>query len=46
MARTELEDGTIVFMVGPFSDKAAAEALADFVKAMGIADVKVKNTEI
>ena len=32
-------DGVAVYVVGPFSDKAKAEELALFVKAMGISDV-------
>ena len=44
IARTELEDGTLVYMIGPFADKATAEALVDFVKAMG--DIQVFAEEI
>jgi hypothetical protein len=39
IARSETEDGTIIFMVGPFADKAQADSLVEFVKAMGISDV-------
>ena len=39
IARTELEDGTLVYMIGPFTDKAKAEELVAFVKAMGDAEV-------
>ena len=36
IARTVKSDGSVVFVVGPFSDKAKAEELALFVKAMGV----------
>ncbi len=39
MARTEREDGSVVYTVGLFDGKARAEAIADFVKAMGISEV-------
>ena len=39
IARTEADDGTIIFMVGPFADKTQADSLVDFIKAMGISDV-------
>ncbi len=39
MARFESEDGTLSYVVGPFSDKSKADAIVDFVKAMGIDDV-------
>lgn len=39
IARIETEDGTMIFIVGPFSDKAQADALAEFVRAMGIGEV-------
>ena len=39
IARTVAGDGTVRYVVGPFADKAKAEDLALFVKAMGVADV-------
>lgn len=39
IARVETEDGTLVFIVGPFDDKEKAEVLAGFVKAKGVQDV-------
>ncbi len=39
MARSESEDGTISYVVGPFDDKAGAEAVAEFAKAMGMSEV-------
>jgi hypothetical protein len=41
IARSESEDGTITFMVGPFADKAQADDLAAAVMEMGISDVSV-----
>ncbi len=41
IARSEAEDGTIIFMVGPFTDKAQAEELVAAVMEMGISDVSV-----
>ena len=41
IARSEAEDGTIIFMVGPFTDKAQADDLAAAVMEMGISDVSV-----
>lgn len=41
IARSESEDGTIVFMVGPFADRTQAEDLAAVVMEMGISDVSV-----
>ncbi len=49
MARKEREDGSISYIVGLFDDKAAAEAVVDFVKAMGINEVScvpVVNKEV
>ena len=43
IARVEKEDGTIVFVVGPFADKKKAENLVSFVKAMGLADIDIKE---
>ena len=41
IARSEAEDGTIIFMVGPFTDKAQADELVAAVMEMGISDVSV-----
>ena len=41
IARSEAEDGTIIFMVGPFTDRTQAEVLAAAVMEMGISDVSV-----
>ena len=41
IARSESEDGTIIFMVGLFADKAQADDLAAAVIEMGISDVTV-----
>ena len=38
IARVENEDGTKVYIVGPFSDKETAENLAAFIRAMGTSD--------
>lgn len=35
IARVEKEDGTKLYVVGPFADKTAAENLAGFIRAMG-----------
>ena len=43
IARVTGEGGMTVYVVGPFEDKAKADALADFVKAMGISDVTTKK---
>lgn len=37
IARVEKEDGTKIYVVGPFADKTAAENLASFIRAMGTA---------
>ncbi len=39
MARSESEDGTISYTVGLFGSKEKADALVDFVRAMGIGEV-------
>ena len=41
ITRSESEDGTIIFMVGLFADKAQADDLAAAVIEMGISDVSV-----
>ena len=40
LVRTEREDGTKVYVVGPFADKETAENLAGFVRAMGTSGAK------
>lgn len=40
IARVEMPDGTNMFVVGPFTDKAKADNLAAFVNAMGIGGAK------
>jgi hypothetical protein len=39
VARVETEAGTMYFIIGPYSNKAEAEKLAEFIKAMGIGEV-------
>ena len=39
IARVETEDGTQVFIVGPFDDKTQADNLVEFVKSKGSAKV-------
>lgn len=39
IARIETEAGVIYFIIGPYSDKAEAEKLAEFIKVMGIGEV-------
>lgn len=39
IARGLNQDGATVYIVGPFNDKAKADDLVEFVKAMGISDV-------
>ena len=39
IAKIETEDGVVYFIIGPFADKAKAEALAEFIKAMAIGEV-------
>ena len=36
IARVEMSDGTNIFVVGPFTDKAKADNLASFITAMGV----------
>ena len=40
IARVEMPDGANLFVVGPFTDKAKADNLAAFIKAMGFGDAK------
>lgn len=39
IARIEADDGTIIFVIGPFSDKADADALAEFVRTSDTSEV-------
>ena len=39
IARSETEDGRPSYIVGPFADKSQADAITEFVKAMGIHEV-------
>ncbi len=39
IARFEGQGGSVLYVIGPFDEKAKADALADFVKAMGISQV-------
>ncbi len=43
IARSETADGRAAYIVGPFGDKAQAESLVDFVKAMGEGEVYVNE---
>lgn len=45
IARVTGDGGMTVYVVGPFEDKTKADALADFVKAMGISDVTTKKVK-
>lgn len=45
IARVTGEDGATVYVVGPFEDKAKADALVDFVKAMGVSNVKTEKVK-
>ena len=45
IARSETEDGRPAYVIGPFSDKAKAEGLVSFVKAMGVDNVTVSEIE-
>lgn len=40
IARVEMPDGTNMFVVGPFTDKAKADNLASFISAMGVGDAR------
>ena len=39
IARSETEDGRVVYIVGPFAGKAQADSVVEFAKAMGISEV-------
>lgn len=43
IAKVEGEEGRTVYVVGPYSDKAAAESLVSFANAMGIGNVELKT---
>ena len=38
ISRRDNENGTVVYVVGPFADKEKAENIAGFVRAMGISN--------
>lgn len=46
IARTEAEDGTITFIVGPFDVKADADGLAEFINASGVSEVSAEVVAI
>lgn len=46
IARTEAEDGTITFVIGPFDVKADADALAEFINASGSSEVSAEVVAI
>lgn len=46
IARTEAEDGTITFVVGPFDVKADADALAEFINTSGASEVSAEVVAI
>lgn len=39
IARVQNQDGTTVYVVGPFSDKTKADSLVEFIKALGVSGV-------
>ena len=41
IARVQSGDGTVTYVVGPFDDRKAADALVQFIKAMGLNDVSL-----
>lgn len=41
IARVQSGDGTVTYVVGPFDDRKAADALVEFIKAMGLTDVSL-----
>ena len=43
IARVENADGTIMYVVGPFADKDAADKLATFAKAMGVSSAECRE---
>lgn len=46
IARTEAEDGTITFIVGPFSKKNDADVLAEFINASDVSEVSARVVAI
>ena len=45
IARVQDPEGSVVYVVGPFNDKAKADSLVEFVKAMGVSDVSTKQVK-
>ena len=45
IARIQGQDGAAVYVVGPFNDKAKADSLVEFVKAMGVSDVSTNKVK-
>ena len=45
IARSETADGRVAYIIGPFSDKAKADALVEFVKAMGISETSCEEID-
>ena len=45
IARIQGQDGAAVYVVGPFNDKAKADSLVEFVKAMGLSDVSTNKVK-
>ena len=43
IAKSETDEGVPAYVVGPFADKALAESLVDFIKAMGISEVSCES---
>ena len=43
IAKSETDEGVPAYVVGPFADKAQAESLVDFIKAMGISEVSCES---
>lgn len=46
LARSEDSEGRTIYMIGAFSDRKEADALADFIKAMGLNEVSVEILEM
>ena len=45
IARVQDSDGSTVYVVGPFEDKAKADALVEFVKSMGVSDTSTNKVK-
>lgn len=45
IARVQNPEGAVVYVVGPFNDKAKADSLVEFVKAMGVSDVSTNKVK-